>query len=183
MKTLIEKVIRKSINDHLVRHVQIPADDKRCRVDILVDEATQAILKYFTEPMDSNAYNLFLDDFRIPWDAFVYSKDTDFLTKQWIIVRSHKEFCECIAARYAETKAWPAVISFDHDLADTHYEMKEFDYEEMEEKTGYHSAKWLVDFCLDNKLPLPAFKIHSQNPAGSANIKSYLENYKKHEEI
>lgn len=59
----------------------------------------------------------------------------------------------------------PDFISFDHDLG--------------EGKTGYDCAKWLVEFCLDNQLPLPEFVVHSQNPVGKENIESLLNNFKK----
>lgn len=131
-----------------------------------------------------NNYNLFLDDFRIPVDAFVYTKDTDFLQLKWEIVRSHDEFVDYIQKRYTEDGSFPAVIAFDHDLADDHYDHTsgEFPYEDMKEKTGMHSAKWLVDFCIDNDLKLPLYKVHSQNPGGAANISGLLSNFKKHQE-
>ena len=48
------------------------------------------------------------------------------------------------------------------------------------EKTGYHCAKWLIEYCIDNNEKLPAeIYIHSMNPAGSMNIKSLFETYYK----
>jgi len=47
------------------------------------------------------------------------------------------------------------------------------------EKTGYDSAKWLVDFCINNNLELPNYLCHSQNPVGKENILKYLDNYIK----
>lgn len=44
MKDQIEKEIRKAITRHLVQHVQLVNDD-RCRITILVEEASTAILK------------------------------------------------------------------------------------------------------------------------------------------
>jgi len=44
------------------------------------------------------------------------------------------------------------VVSFDYDLADVYYEKQQFDYnDETQEKTGYHCAKWLTYYCIDNK--------------------------------
>jgi|GEM_PF-2280752 len=40
----IKKAIRVSIIRHLVKHVPI-ANDKRCRVDIMIDELTNEIIK------------------------------------------------------------------------------------------------------------------------------------------
>ena len=53
----------------------------------------------------------------------------------------------------------------------------------MGEKTGFHCAKWLVDYCLDNDLRLPPFQVHSANPVGRQNIQSYLDNAKKYLKI
>ncbi len=44
MKDKIEKEIRKAINRHLVIHVKL-VDDTRDRIDILVDEASNEIIK------------------------------------------------------------------------------------------------------------------------------------------
>lgn len=128
-------------------------------------------------------YNIFLDDFRHPRDSFNYTGDTDFLKLQWTIVRNYHQFVNLIEKNYREHGVFPELIAFDHDLDDAHYEhlSGKIPYEEMAEKTGYHCAKWLVDFCIDNNLKLPAYKVHSMNPAGKRNIESYLENFKKHQ--
>jgi len=51
MKDKIEKEIRKAINRHLVVHVQVPKEDNRDRIDILVDEAATEILKLVANPV------------------------------------------------------------------------------------------------------------------------------------
>lgn len=104
-------------------------------------------------------YKLFLDDCRIP------------PTDGWTVVKSYDEFCFCI-----ETHGLPKMISFDHDLADVHYNG---DYST--EKTGYDCAKWLVEYCVDNNLKLPEFECHSMNPVGKRNILSTLERRLRYE--
>lgn len=133
--------------------------------------------------MITNDYNLFLDDFRHPYDAYTITKDTDFLQLKWVVVRSHDEFVEAVEKRF-EDGSFPIVIAFDHDLADDHYDhtVGDFPYDEMKEKTGMHSVKWLVDFCIDHNLKLPSYKVHSQNPGGAANIEGLLSNFKKHQD-
>lgn len=142
------------------------------------------------------AYNLYLDDWRTPMETLL-SKKPLHLKKiisenEWEIVRTYHEFVDKITH-----KGLPEIISFDHDLGDNYYFLEEdgpkrlivmskdvyFDYakyEELDERTGYHCAKWLVDYCIDNKKPLPKYVIHSDNQVGSENIRSYLENFKKH---
>ncbi|MFA7615080.1 MAG: cyclic-phosphate processing receiver domain-containing protein [Weeksellaceae bacterium] len=61
----------------------------------------------------------------------------------------------------------PDFISFDHDLG--------------EGKSGFDCAKWLVEYCLDNQVPLPEFTVHSQNPVGKENIESLLKSFKNHQ--
>lgn len=126
----------------------------------------------------TDTYNLFLDDCRIPSDAFLYTQDTDFLKLKWIVVQNYNEFVHYISQEY-ETGKFPSMISFDHDLADVHYNEPISDYSDMEEKTGYHCAQWLANFCMDNDIKLPAYKVHSMNPVGKKNIESYLTNYLK----
>lgn len=116
------------------------------------------------------SYNLFLDDERKP--SFLNT------TLAWEVVRNYNQFIQFIRQR-----GLPAFISFDHDLADEHYKegkktnFAEFDYTKVTEKTGYDCAKWLVDYCLDKKLPLPKWQVHSMNPCGRENINKLLENF------
>ncbi len=134
---------------------------------------------------------LFLDDIRIPKDAIglVPSNFNQFyFENNWNIVRNYTQFC-----RWIEENGIPDFISFDHDLADDHYNdlfsdenWKKNDsdiilkYDEYKEKTGYECAKWLVDYCLENGTKLPDYQVHSANPVGKKNIESYLLNAKKH---
>lgn len=125
-------------------------------------------------------YNLFLDDFRRPEDAFNYMGLPIYNLEDWVVVKNYYAFISII-----EGKGIPDVISFDHDLADEHYKQQDFNYDaEDYEKTGYHCAKWLIDYCLDNQKELPKkIIVHSMNPYGSMNIKSLFESYFKVHEI
>jgi len=134
---------------------------------------------------------LFLDDFRIPKDAInlvptILNKF--YWENDWDIVTNYDDFVE-----YIEVNGVPEFVSFDHDLDDEHYNdlfsdknwVKddsdiELMYNEYKEKTGLECAKFLVEYCVDKKVPLPEYIVHSANPAGKKNIESYLENAKKH---
>ena len=134
---------------------------------------------------------LFLDDIRIPKDAIgLVSSNLNqiYWDNDWSIVRNYFEFCN-----YIQKFGLPDFISFDHDLADDHYNDLFSDenwskndndivlkYDEYKEKTGYECAKWLVDWCLENKKSLPECVVHSVNPVGKQNIETYLNNAKKH---
>ena len=124
-----------------------------------------------------NSYRLFLDDIRDPRHCLMYMQgkgfDTTIYNEKWEIVRSHKAFVEIV-----EKQGLPSLISFDHDLADEHYIEEDPEYGEYTEKTGYDSAKWLVQYCLDNNLKLPYFIVHSMNPIGKQNITTLLTNFK-----
>jgi hypothetical protein len=128
-------------------------------------------------------YNLFLDDFRHPYDCVAYMRDPMKYAKwNWVVVKNHEEFVKKI-----EEDGLPEFISFDHDLADEHYDntmyqgVEEYSkkYEHFKEKTGLDCAKWLTEHCMDTKQKLPDFEIHSMNPAGGENIRSLLLNFKK----
>jgi hypothetical protein len=105
--------------------------------------------------------NLFLDDVRYPKQVTWINLP---LVK-WVIIRSYKEFKTIIIKN-----GIPEIISFDHDLG---LQM------ESEEKTGYHCASFIIEYCMNHGLELPEYYIHSHNPVGAANIKSLLESYKK----
>jgi len=120
------------------------------------------------------SYNLFLDDFRLPNDVYNYLLQPIYISVDWEIVRSYDEFVKII-----EERGVPVIISFDHDLADEHY-LQRLEYDQYTEKTGYHCAKWLIYYCIDNKKELPAtILIHSMNFAGSQNIQSLFNSYYK----
>lgn len=126
---------------------------------------------------------LFLDDLRVPHDTWLYTHDPIYLQNDWVIVRNYKEFC-----KYIKTNPLPALISFDHDLADSHYTPEHYwdDYEASKkwqeaqvhtEETGYECAKFLSSYCMDKKLKLPAYLVHSMNPVGRDNILNILSNH------
>lgn len=125
-------------------------------------------------------YNLFLDDERSPLQVTWINLPPC----EWIVIRNYEEFVKCITNR-----GIPVRVSFDHDLAIEHYPIFEVDcvknsttipYESYSEKTGYHCAKWLVEYCLANKVPLPECFIHTMNPIGRSNIDSVLKSFQSY---
>jgi hypothetical protein len=128
---------------------------------------------------------LFLDDVRHPKDAYEYTNFKLFIKQEWNIVRNYNEFVEWIT-----TNGMPDFISFDHDLADSHYtpehlwcdyaKSKEWQDKQIHtEKTGYECAKWLLEYITDNhpKYELPQYYSHSMNPVGKDKIITLLNNY------
>ena len=127
-------------------------------------------------------YNLFLDDEREVKDV----NWVDLPHVKWHIARNYDQFTEMITRL-----GIPNMISFDHDLADEHYQEVlwslnsknlnngVFRYDKMKEKTGYECAKFLVNYCLERNLDLPEYYIHTMNPIGAENIKSLFESYAK----
>jgi len=110
-------------------------------------------------------WKLFLDDIRFPEDVKYYYKSY----KNIVICRSMDDAIWCV-----EHYGLPDFISFDHDLADTHYISNDG------EKTGYTFAKWFCDYIIDNNLKLPnnfEYYVHSMNPVGAKNISAYMENF------
>jgi hypothetical protein len=119
-------------------------------------------------------YKIYLDDERTPID------------KTWIVVRNYGQFIKMVSDIGLENIS---TISFDHDLGDTAIE--EFynnvmnrgilDYDNIQEKTGYDAAKWLVGHYMDNfTSPFPQVYVHSANPIGASNIIGYVNGFLKH---
>lgn len=134
---------------------------------------------------------LFLDDYRSPDDCLKYmykrvgANNLIYNDQDWIVVRNYPEFVELIERTKLEDIE---LISFDHDLADEHYHknMQEGkinysgeSFNKDYNKTGYHCAKWLINYCLKNKLPLPQTVVHSMNPVGTENIERLIANSRK----
>ena len=125
-------------------------------------------------------YKLFLDDERDPKQV----KWVQMPLGPWVIVRNYDQFVKHIMEH-----GLPSFVSFDHDLADEHYRPSMYNKDKhysnyytdgtFKEKTGYHCAQWLVDYCMNNNKPFPEYQVHSMNPIGVENIRGYIENYKK----
>lgn len=100
---------------------------------------------------------LFIDDLRFPVD------------ESFSIVRSYEE-----AIEFFNTYGIPEEICFDHDLGE--------DKDRNVLPDGHDIAKAIVEGELDGKWVIPEnfkFSVHSQNPDGKTDIKSYLTNYLK----
>ena len=130
--------------------------------------------------MDKKKYNLFLDDdprripHQLPWISLP--------NVEWVIVRNYNEFIEIITK-----EGLPEVISFDHDLDQTAYDEyfraestdHIINYNNIKEKTGYHTAKWLANHCITNNIDIPQYYIHTRNSYGHMNIFFILETARK----
>ena len=109
-------------------------------------------------------YKLYLDDLRYP----DYHED-------WRIARNYHD-----ALWWVKTYGLPYHISFDHDLGNEDNTPPWHDCPN--EFTGYDFAKWFCDYVLDNQLDLPedfSYNVHSANPVGAENIRSYMANFMK----
>lgn len=122
---------------------------------------------------------LFLDDIREP--SLIYGEPEDV---QFHLVRDFEEFKKWIL-----TNGFPDIISFDHDLGLDQFQkhrdkgMSKRAFKRLRAvgtfPSGMDAAKWLVDYCLDNGLSLPEWRVHSANPAGAENIKGLLAGFDK----
>lgn len=105
-----------------------------------------------------------------------YMKSNEYFIGDWKIVRNYDEFVDCV-----RTYGIPELVSFDHDLSKKHYsQLNNINYNDSGEKTGYHAAVWLTDYCQKNGLKFPKYLVHSWNMEGKKNIETYIKNYKKH---
>lgn len=110
---------------------------------------------------------LWLDDLRDPTTLeWLKNYAEEFVTQKQNVIwlKTYDEFTE-----YITKNGLPYMIAFDHDLGDVC------------EKTGYDATKWLVDYCIDNKSPLPKYVVQSANTVGSENIRKLLNNFIKHQ--
>jgi hypothetical protein len=132
---------------------------------------------------------IYLDDIRTP------------VEDNWIVVRDYNEFVKKVMEIGVKNIDF---ISLDHDLGDT--AMAEYfnnvsknyvlDYNNIDEKTGYDAAKWLVnEFYSVNEdrinmtseqkrksdFVFPTVYVHSANPVGAHNICGYVNNFYKNE--
>jgi len=121
---------------------------------------------------------IWLDDVRDPKDHGVEA----------LWVKNFEEFQAAVRAEH------PHMVHFDHDLGNEYHwnethpmnedgtspDEHEILYDKFQEMTGYHAAKWLVDYCMINELPLPRWNVHSMNVVGAKNIRDYLTLAERH---
>lgn len=113
---------------------------------------------------------IYLDDIRTP------------IEEGWTVVRNYEDFISTVMYHGLENIE---IITLDHDLGDSAmkewhtnvYHNYKLDYNNIEEKTGYDCAKWLVNQWMDGQ-PLVDVYTHSANAIGSANICGYINNYR-----
>ena len=125
---------------------------------------------------------LWLDDQRNPYkylsakktsDAFIRNKlFYDKLLKQYnvnfIWVKNIYQFIN-----YIRTNGLPNFVSFDHDLNNRGGGEGLSDEQKLN-NNGVQCAKWLVNYCKQNKYPLPKFYVHSANPKHGPEINKVL---------
>jgi len=128
---------------------------------------------------------LWLDDIRNPFIGdwlLQYSPDyyyREHFAQQVVWVKNYKDFCKWITEN-----GLPEIICFDHDLADRYYDNQtQSEHTIWHEKTGMDCAHWLVNYCIDNDVDLPQWKIQSANEVGKENIDKLLKNYLKHKNL
>lgn len=108
---------------------------------------------------------LWLDDIRNPKTAdwlIQYAPEYAYDDVNVVWVKDPIEFREWI-----EKNGVPHTVAFDHDLG--------------VEVSGFDCAKWLVNYCMDNKVDLPKWTVQSANPVGRNNINGIMNNFRKYQ--
>jgi hypothetical protein len=129
---------------------------------------------------------LWLDDIRNPFIEdwlMQYAPQFTYGEREIIWIKSYKEFVEWI-----KENGLPYMIAFDHDLGEDVAKEKvargmskrQARIQKRETMSGFDCAKWLVEYCINNKVELPQWTIQSANPVGRDNINGLLNNYRKH---
>lgn len=121
---------------------------------------------------------VYLDDVRTPTEQIP--------GHEWVIVRNYDQFVNYITNLYKQQHRLPDHISFDHDLGDQSMEFyfqnkgSQIRYDEFEEKTGLHCAKWFTAMCDKNEISAKFvyMSVHSHNPIGATNIQQWLNFWK-----
>lgn len=102
---------------------------------------------------------LWVDDCRNPHDADLLNISPIALPFEVYWAKSYDDAIGYLGQQ------WPDAVCLDHDLGG--------------EKTGCDIAKHIVDRCIDEGLPLPAYASQSDNPVGRENILRLLDNYRR----
>lgn len=120
---------------------------------------------------------IFLDDIRHPKDCLSYMDKrigtlNRIYSEKWVIVKNYEQFVNIVSNNIDVITH----VSFDHDLADEHYNPDTWESTTYLEKTGYDAAKWMKQFYKDMNTDLPTMFVHSMNPIGTKNIINLFKN-------
>lgn len=129
---------------------------------------------------------LWLDDIRNPFIGdwlMQYAPQFAYDKGEIIWVKNYSEFIEWI-----NTNGLPDMIAFDHDLGEDVAKEKvangmnkrQARIQKRKTMSGFECAKWLIEYCINNKVELPQWIVQSANPVGRNNINDLLNNYCKH---
>jgi hypothetical protein len=105
--------------------------------------------------METKHYNLFLDDIREL--SYLSNVISPLDSSDWIVCRNSFEALSCVI-----NNGIPNFISFDHDLGG-------------EDTAMVFVKKWVEE--IEKKFP--AFYIHSSNPIGKENLRSFIFSYNR----
>ena len=112
------------------------------------------------------SYNLFIDDIRNPdWHECAWSGVDASL--EWVIARSSKEACDIVKQR-----GMPARMALDHDLGERWDPKDRID-------TVPRFLNWLAYDYFEAGMTIPEYTIHSANPVGAENMRSFMESWKR----
>ncbi len=111
-------------------------------------------------------WKLFIDDERNPIDVTwgSWQDQAMYRDNEWLIARDWTDVLELVVSL-----GFPKMISFDHDLSDC-------------TRNGYEIAQKLCDMITDG-IEIPdgfEYRVHSKNPVGAENIRTYMDNFLKH---
>ena len=126
-------------------------------------------------------YLLWLDDKRLVDEEVKMPSVYDSLTR--VTATNYDEFAGVILEN-----GLPKVVSFDFDLHSRHYQIGAMNnfmslagYDKCDIKTGLDCVRFLIKYCLENKLKIPVCYFHSQNPAGRQAMFDLITKYKAKE--
>jgi len=126
-------------------------------------------------------YWLYLDDWRTPRQSFTETGDSVYNYDRWKVVKNYEQFVNYTERGLCVHSAWPELVSLDHDLLDNHYHQcasNPIDYQLVQE-TGWHAARWLLQYARARGLPAPKILVHSANAAGKKNIFQLINTFNK----
>ena len=93
---------------------------------------------------------------------------------KWKRITSFADFKDHI-----KKQGLPEEICFGYELNDSHYMEDEYEEEyfcellmENHKDTGLDAAKWLIRYCIDNKLKLPKIRIKTYNKIAEQQFKN-----------
>lgn len=121
------------------------------------------------------AYRILLDSQQSLEELYLKTQNPIYQEGEWIQCKNILDFTKVIVENQIESKIMPELISYEFgfgfDIVDKTVNPRA--------ETGVDAIQWLIKFCIERRVQLPDWFIHTEDPTQKYNMSTILRNSKE----